>query len=407
MITLTSLMIMVMFFALVAKFFINSFYVIILLASTSWFGIISNDIFGQVTPENIIFCCSLSVIPLIFISRIEKRVLGLFVFPLFMVLLFIYGVFVSYNNGNQLALGIVDGKQMLSCLLIIHLIINIKKIKINYFSYLFLMVGVIYSVYLFLALIFNFNPPGYLPVRPDGVIDFSNTIHIPIIHYIFIGVALLLCNRVSTPKGLRYLLLAVFFIALIIQSHSVVLYMTIISVILSLYFNLKDYFKIIVISVFFSSSVLILLNTSFNNLHSASIESRLVISAVRIDYILDNPYFGYGFVHEDSKLGKAFSEKSVGLHDKRMGTVDSGYLDMSIRFGVILSLLSLVVYARFCYKLLKFGVSEKIFVYFLALYIPSLLTWSLLSYNHGILMILFSLIFILTGKKNSNRKLIL
>ncbi|TOP04778.1 hypothetical protein CGH23_23460 [Vibrio parahaemolyticus] len=122
---------------------------------------------------------------------------------------------------------------------------------------------------------------------------------------------------------------------------------------------------------------------------------RLDISYNRFQYIYNNIFFGYGFIHHEMNLGVEMMNKSIWIHDQRFTTVDGGYIDLIIRFGVIGLLIYLFFYFRVILSLTsKPSKGLKLMGYILSSMLFVSLTWSMFTYSQGLILIVLSYIFI-------------
>jgi hypothetical protein len=116
--------------------------------------------------------------------------------------------------------------------------------------------------------------------------------------------------------------------------------------------------------------------------------SRVLIGEVRIAYLAEHVLFGYGFIHESSQLGLAIGEEARGLHDLRLATIDAGYLDLLLKFGTLGTVVAVWLYVRFCRAIaVSAGPESRALVVYLLLFLAVMLTWSVLTYMHGIVFI--------------------
>lgn len=123
-----------------------------------------------------------------------------------------------------------------------------------------------------------------------------------------------------------------------------------------------------------------------------ALQSRMIYDAFRYQAIVERPLVGYGFIDEASSLGEAWEAEGASRFDRRLGTVDSGYVDLLSRFGLLGTLVILVYWGRIAWKAIMSGSSPS---YDLGCFILLLfgvnVTWSVFSYPLGLLPLIFSL----------------
>jgi hypothetical protein len=122
-----------------------------------------------------------------------------------------------------------------------------------------------------------------------------------------------------------------------------------------------------------------------------AISSRQQLNAFRYDAMAVRPLLGYGFIHEKSALGRRHADNTINLHTKRYGTVDAGYVDMQIRFGLFGSGLLLVGWGVFLLRAFRGRPVDEAprrevvaLIAFLSSYLLVSFTWSVLTYEFGL-----------------------
>ena len=389
------------FFFFLSYSYPTLFIIFIIVVSTNFLGIFPENYFGQITSENIIFIASISVVPSIFLKKnlwkVDRYAMRLLFFPIIMIMFFLYGFFSpAVNDYSYLYLSVIDGKQLFSYTLIIYIFIFHKKIDLYLIFNSIIFIAFILSSYVIVSLLFGVYPPGYLPVNPNGITIHSN-IHIRYPIYILLAFFIILSKRVFENKY-NYLMLFFLFLGLFFQSHDSMKICFLIMFFLFYLINLEGYKnKYFIAALSFIFILFLMLNVDQYN---EALLSRLLINSYRLDYINESLVFGYGFIHEYSFLGVDFNPSSTGLHDKKMATIDSGFIDILIRFGFFGLIIIVSFFFLFCFRLLRLSCNNKIFVFFLFLFIPVMLTWSMLTYIHGILTIGIVLLIVLKERQH-------
>jgi O-antigen ligase len=119
-----------------------------------------------------------------------------------------------------------------------------------------------------------------------------------------------------------------------------------------------------------------------------ALSSRYIYNEFRWDAIKERPMFGYGFIHKDASVTKSVRLIDDNRFAEKFGVIDSGYIDLLIKYGYIGMTLYLILWAKNFipiilkpskYRLLQIGMSLYLLQYFLVNY-----TWSVFSFAHGL-----------------------
>lgn len=121
--------------------------------------------------------------------------------------------------------------------------------------------------------------------------------------------------------------------------------------------------------------------------HNA-LSSRDVYNAFRWDVIDRSKGFGHGFIHQSSNLMKTVDTIGNNRFMERLTVIDSGYVDMLLKFGYVGTALVLLILSR--YHLLGFVRKYRnpltlAMSIFLAQYYFINYTWSVYTFAHGII----------------------
>ncbi|NQX84857.1 MAG: hypothetical protein HRT67_02955 [Flavobacteriaceae bacterium] len=119
-----------------------------------------------------------------------------------------------------------------------------------------------------------------------------------------------------------------------------------------------------------------------------ALSSRDVYNAFRWEVIERSKSFGHGFIHQSSNLMKTVSTVGNNRFMERLTVIDSGYVDMFLKFGYIGTAIILLVMSR--YYLLGFVKKHKnplslAMSIYLAQYYFINYTWSVYTFAHGII----------------------
>jgi O-antigen ligase len=118
-----------------------------------------------------------------------------------------------------------------------------------------------------------------------------------------------------------------------------------------------------------------------------AIAARLRADAARWVAVRERPWAGYGFVDETSPLGRRFMTAADSRFEQTLGTVDGGYLDLLVRFGILGTSALLLTFGGLPLRVLRSRDGDAAAsgaALFLLSYYPVAVTWSVFSYAHGI-----------------------
>tara|TARA_B100001287_G_C22642618_1_gene510934 strand:- start:868 stop:1362 length:495 start_codon:yes stop_codon:yes gene_type:complete len=129
----------------------------------------------------------------------------------------------------------------------------------------------------------------------------------------------------------------------------------------------------------------------------ASIASRFIYDALRIDVISYRPLFGYGFIHPSSSIMSQLPIDFSSVYKEALTTVDSGYVDLLVRFGAIGTIFYLFPFAYISLKRIilnkRYNYTQILMAFFVAQYFLVNTTWSVFSFNHGLTPLVLALFF--------------
>lgn len=119
-------------------------------------------------------------------------------------------------------------------------------------------------------------------------------------------------------------------------------------------------FAVLAISITFSDSIFDRFSTiadtyivsgvrEFVQHKGGSLEGRRSVNRFRWKFFHERPWSGYGFIDKKSSLGKSVYQK----YGAELTMIDTGYLDVLIKFGIIGMLIFYGVFMRICLQLIK------------------------------------------------------
>ena len=316
------------------------------------------------------------------------------------IIIYIFGISRSVLIDFSSFQDSVIGSKSFSSIFLLHYLLSNKEYINNEYLLKIIFGLTLYFLLIFIfAIFFDLVPPEYYK---EGFL-----IEIDYLTIFALGVIIISAKDFNFPLNLyKYFLIIIFPYLLIKEGHISILFTIAISSLLLLFFKeklflikfskIKLFFLIILlipIAYIFDSFIIDYLYNNIVNLDSIS--SRILTNKIRVEYILEKPFLGYGFSSFSS-----IQFDTVNQFSNYLSTIDNGYHDLLIKFGLIVSSLYL-----FClYKLtIPDVVSKQNFplVVFMILLLFINLTWSVFTYEIGIISLSFALFLNL----NSNNKI--
>lgn len=316
------------------------------------------------------------------------------------IIIYIFGISRSVLIDFSSFQDSVIGSKSFSSIFLLHYLLSNKEYINNEYLLKIIFGLTLYFLLVFIfAIFFDLVPPEYYK---EGFL-----IEIDYLTIFALGVIIISAKDFNFPLNLyKYFLIIIFPYLLIKEGHISILFTIAIASLLLLFFKeklflikfskIKLFFLIILlipIAYIFDSFIIDYLYNNIVNLDSIS--SRILTNKIRVEYILEKPFLGYGFSSFSS-----IQFDTVNQFSNYLSTIDNGYHDLLIKFGLIVSSLYL-----FClYKLtIPDVVSKQNFplVVFLILLLVINLTWSVFTYEVGIISLSFALFLNL----NSNNKI--
>lgn len=318
----------------------------------------------------------------------------------------IYPVYLGLESLQQ---AIISSKELWVIFFFIYLvsyknILNIDLI-LKYMKFIGLYISAIYIIYV----ITGFAPPSYITenyVRTFFPTFMSITLFIYYVDYQE--------NKISKSKFIYIMLFLI--VGIILAEHLALVIGTIFSLLVLNFFYKRNTFSFssfIIKSIIFVSLLFIILisseklrNNVFDTITAATsgtdvaLSSREIYNKFRWKAIEDKPYFGYGFVHKSAPITKKYTRIKDNIYAESFGVIDSGYVDMLIKFGYLGTFFYLLIWALYILKplinptkhtLIQLAMAVYILQYYLISY-----TWSVFTYSHGLVPAFFALSLIIS-----------
>jgi hypothetical protein len=332
-------------------------------------------------------------------QRLFLREPGLWQFPLVMLGLAALATALPVLRGHSSWLqAFTEGKQALFYLFVIYCLAIHRSVHVLVVKQLIVVLGVVLSLQVIVFLLLGAYPPGFLPIDPVFPQD-SRSIHVMYPQLISAALFLVLFDKSVLPRPLGYIHVApVLAAGVLLQEHLSVTLATLLAIcIVVIRADMRRPKRIILLGIAILAGAVgtialvaalpdWLLDSDARFVQA--LISRVLIGEVRIAYLAEHVLFGYGFIHESSQLGLAIGEEARGLHDLRLATIDAGYLDLLLKFGTLGTVVAVWLYVRFCRAIaVSAGPESRALVVYLLLFLAVMLTWSVLTYMHGIVFI--------------------
>jgi O-antigen ligase len=390
------------------------FYTFYLLLSTGLFGFLPMNLSLRIPA--IMFFLNCAMLLTVIVSLLKGRKLSSKMILLFLVcvlVLITFGIlYPSYLGFSSISRTIINGKDMFGYAALAYLAINHKHFDFKYFFRLFSFIAVTLVIVLIIGFLTGYCPPGYF--QHEGNI-------IQVNHSTYISIAvLLLASKMLGPRINLFLILLFLFmvIGLLVQGHRSIILTTFLAVsllwLVQAHISVKLLSLIIGIPLLFAfylvddgrifESKIVEPITELRD-ESGHIEYRNNINTLRLLYIAQRPLLGYGFIHKISPLGEEIEEHSVSRFNETLGVVDSGYIDMIVRFGIVGTILFCIVFGLLLYNRLRNVTAlmpgQLAMLLFISTYFLINYTLSVFTYDTGIICLCIG-IFLLYRKNSTD-----
>ena len=415
-------MIFFLLFFLLFSFFLaikkpTYFVVLYLLVSTRFLGFLNIDLI-LINGYSVGFLL-LNVIS--FIGTFTKRSVfkiskKLFIFILILSLLLLHGIFYSYYMGfSDVLKSIIAGNDFFYYFFLFYLLGRKSSIDAILILKFIKFLGLYLSIVLLINLLIGIAPPFY----ESKLFSFDS---LEVYYLTYISLAMFIVYNELVSKQMKFnlfvLYISILFIGLIIGQHISIVITTTIGLLL-LYvvgkqskFNFKIFLRQVIIVI--SSLFIFLLSFSdlrikiFNSIEqiisgtNVALISRDRANEFRWDAIKKEPVIGYGFIHPSSSIMKSIGSDLNSKYTIGLGSIDSGYVDLLLKFGYFGTIIMLILFGFFIIKVFiylnKYTKLQVVMATYLLQYYALNYTWSVFSYAHGIIPLSLALFIILYPK---------
>jgi len=296
------------------------------------------------------------------------------------LLLFLYGIFYPVATGfSSVTQSIIASKEFSTIFFMHYLFIYHKKFDFKYLSKVLSFLGYYFLLILLVYSVFKIVPPQY--IKKLGAFEY----YFPTILSLFLYFKMAQANTFS-KKVIAFLFLIIWAVGMYYEGHTAITITTILGCLIILFRIpvirfLKDYKTIILGLTFFGLLFLFLPTDKYIKefQQNPNIQSRNIVNAQRMEFIMEQPWQGYGFLHRS-----ALEFESQNRYALDLSYIDSGYIDLLGKFGIVGIVIYLIMLSL--PLLLKtsniMGLSLKVFL--IQLFLVNI-TWSVFSFSVGLI----------------------
>lgn len=294
------------------------------------------------------------------------------------ILLYLYGVVSPVVSGSSSIIQSVVASKEFSSLFILHfLFINYRTITFSYTHRLISVVGYYLLIVLLLFVILNYIPPYY--IKRPGEIQYNY----PALLSLFLFLKSSEANTIL-KKILVVLMLVVWTFGMYFEGHTAILLTTSLACIVVLFripllSFIKNFRKVLLgISILGVGLLFLPIDSYLQELsQTSSFKARNVYNIERIALIKEKPLQGYGFMHKSAlTLGS-------GQYTESLSFIDSGYIDLLGKFGLLGMLVYLTTLTVPFFKGDNDIVIKGLRLFFLQYFLINI-TWSVFSFTMGL-----------------------
>jgi hypothetical protein len=264
----------------------------------------------------------------------------------------IYGVFKPFSLGLETFFeAIMASKEFWSISFFLYLSKFKRSIPLNYLIKLIIAIGVYLSLTYIIYFLLKLAPPFYITE-----ISFRAFFPTYISLAWFFTYYLWLAKINGTFTFIVFSL--IFSVGLILAGHDAITITTIVSIALSAFIfkgkssisvltgiRIVIFALILPLIVFFSKPLNNYISTLISG-EDVSLSSRESYNIFRWQAIYDRPLFGYGFVHKNALINQEYIDFTTNRFTERFEVIDSGYVDILIKFGFVGLFFMLLIWAQ-------------------------------------------------------------
>jgi len=401
------------------------FIIYYILASTKFLGFIDPSSFIINGVEIGYFGLNLiTILSLFFMNEWQgfPKKTKLFLYTLIVIL--IYGILKPiFDENSTLIKTIIASKEIWFYSIIFYLIVYRQAIDDILLLKSLKIIGVFLSINYIIGLI----APAFVPPL------YYNGFFVRTFYPTYISLALFLyaINLKFSPSRLLKdrIIVTILLLGLVLSGHSSLIIMTIFGFVLykylyntNLILNQFSIIKTVAFSVVGILFIFIFIDELYNDLlckidgvitgNDNSLSARDIYNEFRWEAINKKKEIGYGFIHQSSDFMKEINIISTNRFMERFTVIDSGYVDMIIKYGYLGTSIILIIFTKYFtlgfFEKYRNPLSLAMSIYLLQ-YVFINYTWSVYTFSHGIIPGMIALYFILISQhfhpKNDLNKL--
>jgi len=226
--------------------------------------------------------------------------------------------------------------------------------------------------------------------------------HFPTILSLFLFIKMAQANTIQ-KKMIAMLFLLIWTIGMYYEGHAAITITTIlgcliISFRIPVIRFLKNY-KTIILGLFIFGLLLLFLPADkyieeFQQ--NPAIQARSFVNSQRMELIMEQPWQGFGFLHRT-----ALEFDSGNRYALELSFIDSGYIDLLGKFGIIGMIIYLIIWSIPFLKKTKNLIGLSLKVFFLQFFLVNI-TWSVFSFSMGLISLSVGYIILFNIKVEEN-----
>ncbi len=358
------------------KYFIFSY----LLYISSFLGFLPNDILLAGNEIGLYFHSLLMLTSFIIYNyRIKELPKYIKVMLWGTFFLYLYGVLNPVLNGSSSIMQSIISSKEFSTIFFLHfLFINRNSYSLELIMKNLSFIGYYFLIILILFVIFTYIPPHY--IKRPGQIQYNYPALLSLFLFVKAGQTNLYISRIYV-----FILVIVWTVGMYYEEHTAIMLTTSLGATIILFrikiLRFAKNFKRLLIGVLLSIILLAFLPTEryLNKIYETpSFRARAIYNVERIELISKKPLQGYGFLHKSAK------ELGDHVYTESFSFIDSGYIDLLGKFGIIGMVIYLTILTIPLFKGNNDLFSTSINVFFLQ-YFMVCITWSVFSFGMGII----------------------
>ncbi len=398
-----------MFLLFSLSFFLANYFPLIFLyfylaVVTGFYGLADGPVTLGIRFEGALFFLNLALILVLVLKSklvsgcyMSKKIIFIFIVTL------LHGMLVSvFFFNSPIFEAINTGKDFFSLLLLPYILLK-KRITSHVLTHTVVSCSVILTSILLIYYSFGLHPVGYKVISGNDL-----GLHIRFDTLVFLGFTILCYLKLYTNSRLTrftimdWSLFVFLFIGSILVAHLSVNIAAFFVVICSILFkqahinkHLKLVLRFLFLLAFAFPATYFIFNDTINSTINqilyldGAFGSRFSANVLRMNYMSEQLFLGYGFLGENSSISNYITAISSTRFNSTLFTADFGFLDLTLRFGVI----GVICFVVFGVRLLNsFKDEEKLYAIFVIIsFITMSFTWSPFTNIFGIVPIVIML----------------